>query len=239
MARGAKDENREHILKAAEELFALKGFDGTRVNEIAGQAGVNKALIYYYFENKEAILDHLMASLCDDVAAYSMDFARGHIVQMIREKRLDILADRFHFLRAEDLTSFLQSARTFYHRLLDYLLERRQALRILVLESLKNGKHAFNLFGFLDMLKADDTNPIYQTIKEADADFEIGEDSVALKFFFSFIPMISFAVYFDNWRMHRGVDEKTMRGYFSNAVDHFLSMSVRGQDIIMHQNTLF
>jgi AcrR family transcriptional regulator len=239
MARGAKDENKERIIQAAEELFALKGFDGARVNEIAERAGVNKALIYYYFENKEAILDYLMKTLCDDVAAYSMDFARGHIVQMIREKRLDILADRFHFIQPEDLTAFLQSAKAFYQRLTDYLLNRRQALRILFLESLKNGKNRFNLFYFLDVLKADNSNPIYQTIKEADNDFEISEDMVALKFFFGLIPMVSFAVYFDSWRTYRDMDGTAMRDYFMRAVDHFWSMSVRGQDILIHQNTLF
>ena len=47
---------KERILDAATELFARKGFDGTRVQEIADAAGVNKAMLYYYFRNKDELL---------------------------------------------------------------------------------------------------------------------------------------------------------------------------------------
>jgi TetR/AcrR family transcriptional regulator len=43
---------RERILKAAKEIFSEKGFDGARMDPIAQTAGVNKALIYYYFKSK-------------------------------------------------------------------------------------------------------------------------------------------------------------------------------------------
>jgi drug/metabolite transporter (DMT)-like permease len=51
----AKDA-RERIIDAATQLFSQKGFDATRVNDIANTANVNKALIYYYFKSKEDIL---------------------------------------------------------------------------------------------------------------------------------------------------------------------------------------
>lgn len=41
------------ILAAAVQVFAQKGFDGARTDEIAAEAGVNKAMIYYYFKSKE------------------------------------------------------------------------------------------------------------------------------------------------------------------------------------------
>jgi len=47
------------ILKAAEGEFATKGFDGARVDAIAALAGVNKALIYYYFKSKSGLLEAL------------------------------------------------------------------------------------------------------------------------------------------------------------------------------------
>lgn len=47
------------ILAAAEAEFAAKGFDGARVDAVAARAGVNKALLYYYFESKAGILDAL------------------------------------------------------------------------------------------------------------------------------------------------------------------------------------
>src|ERR1700761_5024267 len=53
-------DKREHILVTAEELFANKGFDGTSVRDIAQQAGVNLAMISYYFGSKEKLLESLL-----------------------------------------------------------------------------------------------------------------------------------------------------------------------------------
>jgi len=44
--------SREALLRAATELFALYGYDGVRVDALARRAGVNKALINYYFGGK-------------------------------------------------------------------------------------------------------------------------------------------------------------------------------------------
>ncbi len=46
-------ETERKILAASVEVFAQKGFDGARTDEIASRAGVNKAMIYYYFKSKE------------------------------------------------------------------------------------------------------------------------------------------------------------------------------------------
>lgn len=51
---------RESILEAAEELFAENGFDATSVRELASKAGVNLAMINYYFGSKEKLLEGLV-----------------------------------------------------------------------------------------------------------------------------------------------------------------------------------
>ena len=53
-------DKREHILSIAEELFGEKGFDGTSVRDIAQSAGVNLAMISYYFGSKEKLLESLI-----------------------------------------------------------------------------------------------------------------------------------------------------------------------------------
>lgn len=53
-------DKREHILTVAEELFGEKGFDGTSVRDIAQKAGVNLAMISYYFGSKEKLLEALI-----------------------------------------------------------------------------------------------------------------------------------------------------------------------------------
>lgn len=72
MARAARDpeerireRNMRLIIKAGIEVFARKGFDGTRIAEIAEASGLPKANVYYYFSSKEeiytAIIAHLLA----------------------------------------------------------------------------------------------------------------------------------------------------------------------------------
>src|SRR5216683_2175658 len=53
--RGRPEESRAAILKAAVREFAQEGVAGARTEAIARSAGVNKALLYYYFKDKEAI----------------------------------------------------------------------------------------------------------------------------------------------------------------------------------------
>jgi AcrR family transcriptional regulator len=48
-------EARDRLLRAAERLFAEKGFAATSVHEITDAAGVNRALLYYYFEDKHSL----------------------------------------------------------------------------------------------------------------------------------------------------------------------------------------
>ena len=50
-------ETKERILKAALEEFAAEGLAGARMERLAAAAGVNKALLYYYFESKEKLYD--------------------------------------------------------------------------------------------------------------------------------------------------------------------------------------
>ncbi|HUT52000.1 MAG TPA: helix-turn-helix domain-containing protein [bacterium] len=46
---------RTEILHSARSLFAEKGFEGASTQEIADRAGVNKRLVFYYFNNKEEL----------------------------------------------------------------------------------------------------------------------------------------------------------------------------------------
>ncbi len=64
-------DTKETILKVAEELFAQKGFAGVRTHEIAERAGVNKALIYYYFESKEKLLREVLQKILFELISLS------------------------------------------------------------------------------------------------------------------------------------------------------------------------
>jgi TetR/AcrR family transcriptional regulator len=49
------EETRAVILDAAERIFAQAGLDGARTDAIAAAAGVNKAMLYYYFKSKAGL----------------------------------------------------------------------------------------------------------------------------------------------------------------------------------------
>src|ERR1017187_4160324 len=55
-------ETRATILKAAENIYAESGMAGARTDAIAAAAGVNKALLYYYFKSKEGLYQAVVGS---------------------------------------------------------------------------------------------------------------------------------------------------------------------------------
>ena len=67
--RGRPEHSRAAILKAAVYEFAQEGVAGARTDAIAQSAGVNKALLYYYFKDKEAIYDAVLDQVFGGVRA--------------------------------------------------------------------------------------------------------------------------------------------------------------------------
>lgn len=63
----ALNEKQIQILQVAEKLFAEKGFDGTSVRNIAKEAGINIAMVSYYFGSKEKMLEALILSRSSDL----------------------------------------------------------------------------------------------------------------------------------------------------------------------------
>jgi AcrR family transcriptional regulator len=56
--------SREKLVYCAEALFAERGFDGVSVRDITNAAGVNSALVGYYFRNKEGLLSEIYTRHC-------------------------------------------------------------------------------------------------------------------------------------------------------------------------------
>jgi AcrR family transcriptional regulator len=62
-------DKKTHIINAAVELFAEKGFEGTSIRDIATKANVNVAMINYYFGSKEKLFECMV----EQKAAYTKD----------------------------------------------------------------------------------------------------------------------------------------------------------------------
>ena len=58
-----KDSTEDKILEAAKNVFVTKGMDGARMQEIADEAGINKALLHYYFRSKERLFEAIFSGI--------------------------------------------------------------------------------------------------------------------------------------------------------------------------------
>jgi AcrR family transcriptional regulator len=59
----------DRILEAARTVFHRKGFNGARMQEIATLTNINKALLYYYFRNKELLFERVFNDTFSQLAA--------------------------------------------------------------------------------------------------------------------------------------------------------------------------
>ncbi|QDZ26687.1 TetR/AcrR family transcriptional regulator [Noviherbaspirillum sp. UKPF54] len=59
IADDVRDQKRERILEAAEDLFFRHGYAGTTIADIVDELGVTKPYLYYYFNNKNEIFETL------------------------------------------------------------------------------------------------------------------------------------------------------------------------------------
>jgi TetR/AcrR family transcriptional regulator len=100
-SRGRPEESRAAILQAAVREFSREGVAGARTDAIARAAGVNKALLYYYFKDKEtlygAVLDQVFGGLRESIeGALSSDLPP-------REKLLAYVGAHFDYIAGHPL----------------------------------------------------------------------------------------------------------------------------------------
>lgn len=87
-----KDNTEEKILTAATNVFIVKGMDGARMQEIADEAGINKALLHYYFRSKERLFEAIFGKV--------IQFAFPKITQIAKSDmdfvtKLDLVIDAY------------------------------------------------------------------------------------------------------------------------------------------------
>jgi len=92
------DSAEEKILAAAKKIFLLKGMSGARMQDIADEAGINKAMLHYYFRNKEQLfemifkeaLNKLLPKIVDIIDSDSSIFEKienfcAHYIEMMQQ----------------------------------------------------------------------------------------------------------------------------------------------------------
>ena len=126
-------DTKQRILDAADEIFVRRGVDGARMQDIADHAGVNKALLHYYFRSKANLARAVWLRIASS-------FVPGIFEMMASDLPLDDKIDRFvdayHTMltRHPYLLAYVISEAARHPDLTDdfYSTERRQAARRMV-----------------------------------------------------------------------------------------------------------
>ena len=75
------ESSREKLLASAERLFADRGFNGVSVRDIANAAGVNSALVGYYFRSKVGLLSAVYMRHCEPLKRERARLLKQYIEQ--------------------------------------------------------------------------------------------------------------------------------------------------------------
>ena len=101
------DRTRRRILQAAIRLFAKHGFHAVSVDQIVGQARVNKRMVYHYFGSKDALFEAALSEVykrIEEIEFHAVERGRSP-----REKLSRLLESYFEFLDLEpEFTRLLQ-----------------------------------------------------------------------------------------------------------------------------------
>jgi TetR/AcrR family transcriptional regulator len=87
----------EKILEAAKKVFHRKGFEGARMQEIADEAGINKALLHYYFRTKENLFDAVFRAAFREI--FTKLFTTVDSALPLEEKLKNMVHDYIGFLQ--------------------------------------------------------------------------------------------------------------------------------------------
>ncbi|KAF1067835.1 TetR family transcriptional regulator [Variovorax sp.] len=87
---------KQALIAAAVAEFATKGFAGARVDEIAAAAGVNKQLVYHYFESKQGLYLVALESVYAEIREKEQKLELGALEP--REAMAQLVAFSFDYL---------------------------------------------------------------------------------------------------------------------------------------------
>ena len=88
----------QRILETAKKVFLLRGLDGARMQDIANEAGINKAMLHYYFRDKERLFEKVFDSIAEKIvpdltAIVEQDVPIIVIIDRIIYRYIDFVAE--------------------------------------------------------------------------------------------------------------------------------------------------
>lgn len=133
------NEKQLHILSVAESLFAVKGYEGTSVREIANAADVNVSMISYYFGSKEELFYNLIKNRAEQNSDYldklkeDKSISSWEKLEKVIDRYVDVMFRQrsFHLIYNRQI-SFEQNEK--FTKLLIEIKKRRHDMLVKILE---------------------------------------------------------------------------------------------------------
>ncbi|AKB37764.1 Transcriptional regulator, TetR family [Methanosarcina siciliae C2J] len=192
-------DKRTKILLVAEEIFSEVGFDGARVDDIAKEACVNKALIYYYFKSKDEILDTLFTSLVEDVKKILIKSVEGS--SDIGQESSDI--------GQED------SYRDLFNTYMNFIIEKRKIIKVAIAESTKSTPNISIVMKVGNLIIDSEMENIRKAYEAKGLSFPADKQELLItEFFTGLMPLFSYALYKDEWERFYNISEEELREKF-------------------------
>jgi len=194
MTKNNGDQTKYKVLSAAEKLFARNGFHATSVAEIAEAAEVNKALVYYYFKNKDDVVSSLFRNIIEELDE--------HIREPENPDKDLNPAERSKMMVEQELT---------------FLAGRQPIIAVMLMEALKGANADNSLLQCAEaVIQHDVDGPDPKEIREGEEDL-VRQKFLADEFFMGFIPLIGFVVFRDKWCEYFKCDSDKALEYFLEA----------------------
>lgn len=198
-----KIETEERIFESALEVFSQKGKDGARMQEIADLAGINKAMLHYYFRSKEQLYEKVF------------DYVFVRYIQSV--------SDAF-----SEQDSFEATLRSFINAYIDNIEENPHVMRLMINENLSGG-HYLKDFHMRNSHRKDGSAPgrLLSRLQEA---VDAGEIR-AIDPFHTLVSTISLCIFFFlTLPMQAMMDPraKNRKKYIAKRKDHIFELVYRG-----------
>ena len=140
-----KSDKKDHILDVAERVFAEHGYDGASTRMISGEAGVNMAMLNYYFGSKEgvflAIFDRRIASFQSVLLSIGNDDGMNSWEKL--DKYLDSYVDKvvtnncFHIMLNREVSKSKKNELT--DQITDIIMKNVKIFQNIIAEGIRKG----------------------------------------------------------------------------------------------------
>lgn len=171
---------RTRILESAIIVFSEKGYDGARVDEIASRAGVNKAMLYYYFNSKEKLFEAIVDNYIEEA---------NKLKQNLRNRMNGSCSGK---------------SGMFMREMFEFMESHRDVLRVIIIESLKSTSSDVTIFNNIYA----SFNKKFSGLDSRKVEGEDPVKLMVHSFFFSMVPACMYFLLGERWADFYGYDRE-------------------------------